>query len=119
MRTTATTAGDATRTTSNSAVVKVNRTKKSAKPISVDSLKDQSSSRTIHGKSSKDHNVVEIRAEEEDSISDLIRVHTLREAEDAAEANGEVVEDTKILLAGAKDLTKVHMKSSSTRTSIA
>ena len=61
----------------------------------------------------------EIRAEEEDSISDLIRVHTLREAEDAAEVNGEVEEDTKILLAGAKDLTKVHMKSSSTPTSIA
>lgn len=119
MKTTATTEGDATRTTSNSAVAKVSNTKKSAKPISVSNLKDRSSSRTIHGKSSKDHNVEEIRAEEEDSISDLIRVHTLREAEDAAEVNGEVEEDTKILLAGAKDLTKVHMKSSSTPTSIA
>ena len=119
MKTTATTEGDATRTTSNSAVAKVNSTKKSAKPISVSSLKDRSSSRTIHGKSSKDHNEEEIRAEEEDSISDLIRVHTLREAEDAVEANEEVEVDIMILLEEAKGQTKVHMKSSSTLTSIA
>ena len=119
MKTTATSEGDATRTTSNSAVAKVSSTKKNAKPISVSSLKDRGNSRTILGKNSKDHNVEEIRAEEEDSISDLIRVHTLREAEDAVEVNGEVVVDIKILLAGAKGLTKVHMKSSSTPTSIA
>ena len=61
----------------------------------------------------------EIRAEEEDSISDLIRVHTLREAEDEVEANEVVAVDIMILLAGAKDQTKVDTKSSSTPTSIA
>ena len=100
-------------------MAKVSRTKKSAKPISVGSLKDRSNSRTIHGKSSKDHNVEEIREEEEDSISDLIRVHTLREAEDEVEANEVVAVDIRILLAGAKDRTKVDTKSSSTPTSIA
>ena len=42
-----------------------------------------------------------------------------KEAEDAVEANGEVEVDIMILLEEAKGQTKVHMKSSSTPTSIA